>query len=162
AELDPRSREAHERLRALYDRRQDWARVVKVAERQLFLTEDPAQRIPRAVELGVLWRDRLGDQKKAIAAFERVLEIDGENQEAMQALAALSPAPGNPRRLVFPDEKLPDRTQEPAERRRLIMEIAALYEDHLGEPRLSFEWYRRAYTESPDAEALQTVDAAAE
>src|SRR5262249_32181115 len=103
-----------------------------------------------------------GDQKKAVAAFERVLEIDADNLEAMQALAALYAATGNHQRLVFTDEKLLERAQDPAERRRLILEVAALYEDHLHEPRLSFEWYRRAYTESPDAEALQTVDAAAE
>jgi len=50
--------------------------VVKVAERQLFLTEDPAERTPRALELALLWRDRLRDAKKATVAFERVLEID--------------------------------------------------------------------------------------
>jgi tetratricopeptide (TPR) repeat protein len=162
AELDPRSWDAHERVRALYERKQDWARVVKVAERQLFLTEDPAQRTPRALELGMLWRDKLGDQKKAVAAYERVLEIDGDNQEALHALAALYAATGNHQRLVFTDEKLLDQTQDPPERRRLILEIAALYEDHLGDPRLAFEFYRRAYTESPDTEALQRVDAAAE
>src|SRR6185369_13720682 len=58
AELDPRSWEAHQRLRALYERAGSWARVVKVAERQLFLTEDPAERTPRALELGILWRDK--------------------------------------------------------------------------------------------------------
>src|SRR5262249_34659068 len=121
AELDPRSWEAHERLRALYERKQDWARVVKVAERQLFLTEDPAQRTPRALELGILWRDKLGDQKKAVAAFERVLEIDGDNQEALQALASLYAATGNHQRLVFTDEKLLEQAQEPGERRRLIL-----------------------------------------
>ena len=42
AELNPRSWEAHERLRALYEKAGSWARVVKVAERQLFLAEDPA------------------------------------------------------------------------------------------------------------------------
>jgi tetratricopeptide (TPR) repeat protein len=162
AELDPRSWLAHERLRALYERKQDWARVVKVAERQLFLTEDPAQRTPRALEVGVLWRDRLGDQKKAITAFERVLEIDADNLEALQALAALYGATSNHQRLAFTDEKLLDQTQEPAARRQLMLEISKLYEDHLADAQLSFEWVRRAYTESPDAEALQLVDATAE
>ncbi|HEV3030548.1 MAG TPA: tetratricopeptide repeat protein [Polyangia bacterium] len=162
AELDPRSWVAHERLRALYERNQDWARVVKVAERQLFLTEDPAQRTPRALEVGVLWRDRLGDEKKAVTAFERVLEIDGDNLEALQALAALYATMGNHQRLAFTDEKLLDQTQEPAARRQLMLEIAKLYEDQLADPHLAFEWVRRAYTESPDAEALQLVDAMAE
>jgi tetratricopeptide (TPR) repeat protein len=162
AELDPRSTIAHERLRALYEREGDWARVVKVAERQLFLNEDPVARVVRAFELGVLWRDKLGDARKAISAFERVLEIESDNPEALQSLAALYAATGNHQRLAFTDEKLLDHTQDAGERQRLIREIAALYEDHLGEPHLAFEWYRRGYNESPDADALQMVDGAAE
>ncbi|HVZ75168.1 MAG TPA: tetratricopeptide repeat protein [Polyangia bacterium] len=162
AELDPRSWTAHERLRALYERREDWARVVKVAERMLFLTEDPAQRTPRALELGVLWRDRLGDDKRAITAFERVLEIDQNNLDALQALAALYAATGNARRLVMTDEKLLEQTSEPADRRRLILEIAKLSEEKLDDPRAAFEWFRRAYNETSDAETLQLLDAVAE
>ena len=41
AEIDPRNIVAHERLRTYYEADEDWPRVVKVAERQLFLTEDP-------------------------------------------------------------------------------------------------------------------------
>lgn len=162
AELDPRSWPAHERLRALYERKGDWARVIKVAERQLFLSEDPAQRTPRALELGVLWRDRLGDPKKAIAAFERVLEISVDNIDALRALAALYASVGNHQRLAFTDEKLLDQTQEPEARRRLMLEIAKLYEEQLNDPQLAFEWVRRAYNETPDAEALQLVDTVAE
>jgi tetratricopeptide (TPR) repeat protein len=162
SELDPRSWVAHERLRALYERKSDWARVVKVAERMLFLSEDPAQRTPRALEVGVLWRDRLGDEKKAITSFERVLEIDGDNLDALQALAALYAKAGNHQRLAYTDEKLLDQTQELPARRQLMLEIAKLYEDQLSDAHLAFEWVRRAYTESPDAEALQLVDATAE
>jgi tetratricopeptide (TPR) repeat protein len=162
SELDPRSWTAHERLRALYERNQDWARVVKVAERMLFLTEDPAERVPRALEVGALLRDRLGDERKAITAFERVMEIDGDNLEALQALAALYASTGNHQRLAYTDEKLLEQTQEPAARRQLMLEIAKLQEDQLSDPQLAFEWVRRAYNEGPDAEALQLVDATAE
>ncbi|HTA20654.1 MAG TPA: hypothetical protein VK989_15280, partial [Polyangia bacterium] len=162
AELDPRSWIAHERLRALYEHKQDWARAVKVAERMLFLTEDPTERTPRALEVSVIWRDRLGDERKAVSAFERVLEIDGDNLEALQALAALYGKIGNHQRLAYTDEKLLEQTEEPAARRQLMLEIAKLYEDQLADARLAFEWVRRAYNESPDAEALQLVDATAE
>jgi tetratricopeptide (TPR) repeat protein len=162
SELDPRSWTAHERLRALYERKQDWARVVKVAERMLFLTEDPAERVPRALEVGMLWRDRLGDERKAITAFERVMEIDGDNLEALTALAALYATTGNHQRLAYTDEKLLEQMQDPPARRQLMLEIAKINEDHLSDPQLAFEWVRRAYNESPDAEALQLVDATAE
>ena len=162
AELNPRSWEAHERLRALYEKAGSWARVVKVAERQLFLTEDPAERTPRALELALIWRDRLRDAKKATAAFERVLEIDPDNLEALRALAPLYQSAQNFERLIFTQEKLLDQTEDPAARRPLILEIARLCEEELAEPRLAFEWYKRAYNESTDAESLQLVDRIAE
>ncbi|HET6148528.1 MAG TPA: tetratricopeptide repeat protein [Polyangia bacterium] len=162
AELNPRSWEAHERLRAIYEKTQNWARVVKVAERQLFLIEDPAQRTPRALEVAQILRDRLRDPKKATAAFERVLEIDPDNPDALRALAPLYQASENFERLIVVQEKLLDLTEDPAARRPLILEIARLCEDELAEPRLAFEWYKRAYNENPDTESLQLVDRVAE
>ena len=52
------------------------------------------------MELGELVRDKLGDDKKAITIFERVLEMDADNLEALHAVADLysqgrrSPAAG--------------------------------------------------------------------
>ena len=160
-ELDPRNLTANARLRALYERAVDWERVVKVAERQLFLIEDPAARAPHALEVGALWRDRLHDDRRATAAFERVLEIDGDNLDALSALAPLYAKSGDWQRLIFTDEKLLDGCDRIAERRRLMLEIAHLSERELGEPRRAFEWIKRAYTESPDEETLRLVEEAA-
>jgi tetratricopeptide (TPR) repeat protein len=162
AEVDPRSVDAHARLRAIYERDEDWLRVVKIAERQLYLTEDPIKRVAAALALGDLVRRRLGDDRKAISIYERVLEIDADNTEALTAAAALYLKTGNYQRLAFADEKLLARVEDPAERRRIHLEIAGLYEDHLDEPLRAFEWYRRAYLERPDAEGLQMLDHAAE
>jgi tetratricopeptide (TPR) repeat protein len=162
SEIDPRNLVAHERLRTYYEADEDWPRVVKVAERQLFLTEDPALRVPRAMELGALVRDKLGDDKKAISIFERVLEMDADNMDALHAAADLYVKTGDHQRLAFADEKLLERESDPDERRVLMLQIAALYENHLDDAARGFEWYRRAYLETPDSEGLQLVDQAAE
>ena len=75
-QLDPRCLPAFERLRRLAEAGGDWTRVVAVAEKQLFLEEDPGAKSEQALEIGVLWRDRLDDPRKAMAAFERAVEID--------------------------------------------------------------------------------------
>jgi golgin subfamily B member 1 len=162
AEIDPRSAEAHTRLRAYYEQDEDWPRVVKIAERQLFLTEDPAQRVPRSMEFAALVRDRLGDDRKAISIYERVLEIDPENLPALEAVAGLYGTTGNYQRLAYADEKLLERIEDPAARRKLLVQIGEIYETHLEEPGRGFDWYRRAYIEGPTAENLQLVDQAAE
>lgn len=161
-ELDPRNVEAHDRLRRVAEAKQDWARVVTVAERQLFLTEDPAARASRALEIGLLWRDRLKDVAKALTAFERVIELDPENAQALHALAPLYAGAGDAERLIFTNEKLLAQAKDPGERRRLMFEIAETCEKSLSEPRLAFEWYRRAYQENADDTALGRVESVAE
>ncbi len=162
SEIDPRNIVAHERLRTYYESDEDWPRVVKVAERQLFLTEDPALRVPRAMELGGLVRDKLGDDKKAITIFERVLEMDADNLEALHAVADLYSKVGDHQRLAYAHEKLLERETDPDERRVVMLQIATLNETHLDDAARAFEWYRRAYLETPDTEGLQLVDQAAE
>jgi tetratricopeptide (TPR) repeat protein len=162
AEIDPRNVLAHERLRKYYEDDEDWPRVVKTAERQLYLTEDPGLRVPQAMELGALVRDKLGDDKKAIAIFERVLEMDAENMEALHEAADLYKKIGDYQRLAYANEKLLERESDADERRVLMLQIASLYETHLDDAPRGFEWYRRAYLETPDAEGLQLVDQAAE
>ncbi|HEX2660748.1 MAG TPA: hypothetical protein VHU40_20850, partial [Polyangia bacterium] len=162
AELDPRSWDAHDRLRELYERAGDWPRVVKVSERQLFLIEIPAERLQRALALGALIRDRLRDEHKATGAFERALEIDPRSLEAMRALAPLYESTRDWERLVSLSERMLEEAEDPGERHGLMLEIAEIAEQHLQEPRASFEWLRRAHLERPDAESLERLDAAAE
>ncbi len=162
AEIDPRNAEAHARLRRYYEQDDDWPKVVKIAERQLGLTDDRAERVRRSMELAALIRDRLGDDRKAISIYERVLEIDPDDLHALEAVAGLYGKTGNYQRLAYADEKLLERAEDPEARRKLLLAIAEIYETHLDEPERGFEWYRRAYLESPTAENLQVVDGAAE
>ena len=162
AELDPRSWEAHDRLRELYEREGDWPRVVKIAERQLFLIELPAERLQRALELGALIRDRLRDERRAIAAYERALEIDPRSVDAMRALAPLYESTRDWQRLIALSERILEQTEDPEDRFALMQDIAEVAEQHLQDPQGAFEWYRRAYVERPNAESLERVDAAAE
>ena len=161
-ELDPRSWDAHERLRDLYERDGDWPKVVKIAERQLFLTEAAPDRMARAMEVGTIWRDRLRDEHKAITAFERALEIDPHSVEAMQALAPLYQSVRDWEHLIALSERLLEETESPEDRHRLHLEIAVILEQHLQDPKGAFDWYRRAYTEQPDAESLHLLDSVAE
>lgn len=162
AELDPRSWDAHDQLRELYERAADWPRAVKIAERQLFLIEVPAERLRRALELGALVRDHLRDEHRAIAAFERALEIDPRSLEAMRALAPLYESTRDWQRLIGLSERILEQTEDQDDRFALMQEIAEIAEQHLQDAQGAFEWYRRAYIERPNAEALERVDAAAE
>jgi golgin subfamily B member 1 len=161
-EMDPANIQAHVALRRVAESVQDWPRVVAVAERHQTLTAEPKERIARALEIGWLCREKLGDPHKAALAFERVLEIDPEQPDALSDLAALYTEAGDGERLIVVDEKLLGLTKDPEERRRLMFDMAAAAENMLKEPRRAFEWYRRAYHEEPDATTLGKLESSAE
>jgi tetratricopeptide (TPR) repeat protein len=162
-ELDPRCVPAYERLRRLAESMGDWNRVVTVAEKQLFLAEDPTEKATRAQEIGTILRDRLDDPKRAMAAFERAVEVDPHSFTALTALAALYADGGEWQRLILTDERLLELSSgDEGERRRLMFEIAETAEQRLSDPRTAFDWLRRAHNEGLGGEVLSRLEALAE
>jgi tetratricopeptide (TPR) repeat protein len=161
-EMDPANLEAHVALRRVAEAMQDWPRVVAVAERQLALNQDPTERVARGLEIGLLCRERLVDPVKAVRAFERVLEIDPEQTDALKALASLHTEAQDGDRLIAVEEKLLALEKDAAERRRLMFAMAEAAEQMLKNPKRAFEWYRRAYHEEPDDTTLGHLENTAE
>ncbi|MBN2575951.1 MAG: tetratricopeptide repeat protein [Deltaproteobacteria bacterium] len=161
-EMDPANVAAHTALRRVAESVEDWPRVVAVAERHLALTTEPKERVARGLEIGWLYRERLSDPVKAARAFERVLEIDPEQADALGDLAAIYTEAGDGERLIAVDEKLLAQAKEPEERRHLLFDMATAAEQMLKEPRRAFEYYRRAYHEQPDETTLGKLEGTAE
>jgi len=161
-EMDPANVSAHAAIRRIAESMEDWPRVISVAERQLALTPDPKERVARALEIGVLCRDRLADPVKSVRAFERVLEMAPEDRNALTALAALHIEAQDGERLIAVDEKMLALASDGAERRRLLFEMAEAAELMLKKPQRAFESYRRAYHEDPDATTLGHLESTAE
>jgi tetratricopeptide (TPR) repeat protein len=162
SDLDPASLEAHQALRRVAEARGDWPRVAIVAERQITFAADPKERVARGLEIGRLYRDRLLDTRKAISALERVIEIEPEQTEALAALAPLYAESKDGEAFLATAEKVLRQTEDPAQRRRLLFEMAGAAETMLAEPRRAFDLFRRAYVERPDEETLGRLEATAE
>src|SRR5262249_50871815 len=101
----PRNLEAHELLRKLERDTGDLAASQRTGERELFLTEDREARLQLALEIAVCWRDEAKELVRAIAAFERVIEIDDTHREGLASLAELYSLAGEPEKLVAVDEQ---------------------------------------------------------
>jgi len=166
AELDPRSLDAHSALRRLHESRGDIEAAVRVAERELFLAEHPAQKVARGLEIGILCRDRLDDPVRALGAFERVLKLEHDNDEALTAAAELHAQLGDWRAHVKALERrlalLPAGEADPRERRALVFRIAGATAERLGDARGGFKWLRKAHDEAPDPTTLAELRRAAE
>ena len=74
AELDPTDLDAHTMLRRLHEARGDFEAAVRIAEREMYLAAEPSAKVVRALEIGLICRDRLEQPARALQAFERVLD----------------------------------------------------------------------------------------
>lgn len=157
-EMDPTHRDAHTALRRVAEAMEDWPRVVSVAEKQLTLTTEPKERVARGLEIGWLCREKLADARKAVRAFEQVLEMDAEQTDALEALAELYTEARDGERLITVQEKQLGLTKEPEARRKLMFAMADAAEHMLKEPRRAFEWCRRAYHEQPGDVSLARLE----
>jgi len=172
-ELNPNHLEAHGALRRLYEARGEFDAAVRVAERELYLAAEPARKIARGLEIGVMCRDRLGNPTRALQAFQRVLELDPQQDEALAASADLLARLGRWKdhvaalermlALIAGGEEAPgERTSTGTDRRTIVQRIAAATADKLGDPRAAFRWWRRAHDEAPDEQTLADVRRAGE
>jgi tetratricopeptide (TPR) repeat protein len=164
ADIDPRSLEAHQALRRLYESRADFEAAVRIAEREMYLTDNPAERISRGLEIGFLCRDRLNDPARALQAFERVLEIEPGHGEALAAAAELYAKLERWHEHVDALERRveSDSVDEGPDRRQLMLRIGAATADKLGNHRRAFEWYRTAHEHAPDATTIAELRRTAE
>lgn len=87
-EFDPGDTEALAMLKDIYQRRRNWRGLLGLYDRELELL--PAdQRRPQLLEMAELAQKRLGDPKAAIGAWNRLLETDTHDIEAIEALTQL-------------------------------------------------------------------------
>jgi tetratricopeptide (TPR) repeat protein len=142
----PSDTDAHRRLKEIYLRRGEHRRACEIAERELFLTpEDAVDRLQLTLEVAELWRDKVKDDQRALLAYERVLELDADNPDALAALRRLYHRTGAFSKLVALGATLFASLAEDRERQVLLLELAQVYEVELREPENAFEWYRRAF-----------------
>jgi tetratricopeptide (TPR) repeat protein len=164
--LDPNHLDAHTSLRRLHEARGDFDAAVRVAEREMYLAPEPARKVARGLEIGLICRDRLNNPTRALQAFKRVLELDAEQDEAMAAAADLLYKLGRFKEHVAMIERmlgLQAAFEAPAEERRnLVQRIAQVTADKLGDPKGAFRWWRRAHEEAPDDGTLNDVRRAGE
>ncbi|HTM19380.1 MAG TPA: hypothetical protein VL172_02695, partial [Kofleriaceae bacterium] len=162
SDIDPSNLDAHQALRRLCEGRGDFEAAVRIAERELYLTEEPHHKIVRGLEIGIMVRDRLADPARALQAFERVLEIEPEHEEALAAAAELYAKVGDWPSHIRALERRIEMAAEGRDRRALMMKVAQVTADRIGDHKTAFRWWRRAHEHAPDATTIAELRRAAE
>lgn len=152
-DIEPHTEAELLRLGEVFHACEAWEESSFVLERRVELAPDNASRMAVLFDLAELWEGPLARKERAASSYERILQIEPGHARAHQLLAAVYQHAEDWRKLVsIKEARLHHADRE--EKVRLLTEIAALYEQRLGEKSLAFLAACRAFRENPMERSL--------
>ncbi|MGB1276132.1 MAG: tetratricopeptide repeat protein, partial [Nannocystaceae bacterium] len=159
--VDPTSEDVTEQLERLADITQEWGYIVEVSD-QILENEGLEPEVRRQVlsRAGRVLDEHIQDPARAIDAYCKVLEINPENIEALEALDRIYSQTSMWEELV---DILRRRIQATMDTELLIdleMRLAGTYEQYLADPEEAIAAYNRAIEVEPsNLRALEALEA---
>ena len=75
-------------LADLHEMAEEWKELTEVLDKQVVATPDPDKRIPIYKRLGRIWGEKLTRERNSLESWQKVLEIDPQDVDALRAIAA--------------------------------------------------------------------------
>ena len=172
---EPGHPEALAQLATFYDRARQWEPLAEVLEQLVEMDADPAERKKRLTKLGQIYADKLGDDRKAVEAFQRLLDVDPNDRRAQEqikrrltslrdwdALEAFHERTEKWDELIRIFERAADDEEAGLEERvDLLFRAARLWEEKKGRPERAARAYEKVLQLDPEnlqaAEALTPI-----
>ncbi|MBC7975271.1 MAG: tetratricopeptide repeat protein, partial [Myxococcales bacterium] len=154
---DPARLEIYDRLGALYEAKKRWPDLVKVllekAERVPLEhgPDDGPGKIAIYLQVANLYLERFSNQAEAIKAFERVLELDPNNKQAIDHLLAVYEKRRDWEKLIKLKEAEVERTPED-ERAAKVIEVAKMAATKVKKPEICTYWWEKVIQYEPTHE----------
>jgi golgin subfamily B member 1 len=151
---DPARLEIYDRLSALYEAKKRWPDLVKVllekAERVPLEAGPgtPSAKVALYLQVANLYLERFSNQAEAIKAFERVLELDPDNQQAVDHLLAVYEKRRDWEKLIKLKEAEVERTP-PGERAAKVIEVARMAATKVKKPEICTFWWEKVLQVEP-------------
>lgn len=164
---DREHRKAQGELRKKYVAERDWdglewffrnygdvAEWVRTLEQQVKAIDEPEEKTTLLFKAAAVWRDELKDTRRAVKNLEAVLEIEPRHAETSRMLIPIYQELGSWKDLPNVYEIALESTEDPHERRDLLLALAAVHEDKLDDVESSFFNFVQAVSENPSDVAL--------
>ncbi|TNF38434.1 MAG: tetratricopeptide repeat protein [Deltaproteobacteria bacterium] len=165
-ERDPEHRKAQAELKKKFVNEHDWDGLewffrqgygggvtewVRTLESQAKSVEDPAERTTLLFKSAGVWKDELDDQRRAVKNLENVLELAPDHADAARMLIPMYRELESWRQLPPIYDIVLEASDDPSERREILLAQAEVQEIHLGAPDAAFFAYVQAVSEAPGA-----------
>ena len=161
-ELRGEDQEALAALANLYERVSQWAELCDVLERHYDIAPDDQERVLVLLRRAKLFNDRLGRDESALDDYNRVLDIDYANVEALYAIADIWRRRNDAQQIVTALHQTVDRASAllPAEHMvALYRELGTLYQTVLNQPYDAIDAWRKLLEVNPrDFEAMAALE----
>lgn len=156
-DLTPDNTEILERLVRVFERGSRYADLAELLRERAVLEKAPAARAALFRKLGAVLAEHVLDEKDAVDAYEKLLEIEAD-EPALQYLRGVASRQGEHLKLVGLLERLATLTTDAASKRDLAHERALLLRDELDRKRDALSAWR-SIVEQLDPNFEPAVDA---
>lgn len=149
---------AVELLRPVYERVDDWTKLVAANEHRLALAEAPNERVAILRETATLWEQRGGDANKAFEALRDAFVLDPDDGDTREELDRVAVATSRWDDLAAAYEEGVAKV-EGIGQRELLEALAKLHDKRRDDPRRALEAYERLFKlDETEARILDEMD----
>lgn len=155
---ESRNRRALEAEESIHFRRQDWHKLYATYEKLVDVADNDTEMADIYARMARLASDALGDETKAIDLLQRVLDIRGEEPQALAALADLTERQGRWEELVELIERQVAVAAQDSEQIALYKRMGRVWSDKLGRERNALDaWLAADRIDGNDLETLRSL-----
>jgi tetratricopeptide (TPR) repeat protein len=145
---DPTRLEIYDRLASLYEGKKRWPDLVKVLSEKADKTATTEGKVEIYLQVANLYLERFSNQAEAIKAFERVLELDQDNEKAVEHLLAVYEKRRDWEKLIKLKESEVNRAPE-HERGEKVIEVAKMAATKVKKPEITTYWWEKVLQYEP-------------
>ncbi|MBW2731252.1 MAG: tetratricopeptide repeat protein, partial [Deltaproteobacteria bacterium] len=154
-ELDPQNLEAIGRLKAMYERRRDWDKLIQVWQVEIDLLQSDDERAVAYVELAQLGSSKLKRPQVSMDLWSKVVEVDPQNLEALEHLEHLYERAKDWEHLSETCLRQVELTDDPQRKAQILQKLGILFSDKAKDDERAIEAWRELLELEPDNRRAQ-------
>lgn len=156
-ELDPTNAQAIDTLKGVYQKRRAWKPLLGLLEKEVAGLSGE-EKLFRLIEMARLAAEKVSNHEHAADIWSQVLELDPENEEALQSLEKLRERIKDWKGLCGVLEKRVERTEDKEERIQLLTKMGTIAKERLKDADLAaLAWKRLLDLQPGHAKSMRSL-----
>ncbi len=158
-EIDPQNLAAAESLERLFRQAERYQDLSAILQRKAEILDEPSDKKEALFQAAAIEEDVLERAESAITVYQKVLELDGDDVRALDALIKRYLGLSRWVDLLAIYSRKADLVGDPDEKKRIYYQVGAVYERELGDVAKAIDTYQKILELDPDdLQALSRLD----